>query len=89
VIELGGGQPIVSTSELGGRAHARRPQAKKNAVSTSYAKALVDLADEKSKLEPVHADMDAVASLIKVQLSGRRSAALRPCRGAAARRDRG
>lgn len=40
-------------------------QAKRNEVSDSYAKALVDLADEKSKLEPVHADVDAVANLLK------------------------
>ena len=40
-------------------------QAKKNEVSESYAKALVDLADEKGKLEPVHADVDAVAALLK------------------------
>ncbi|GAX82559.1 hypothetical protein CEUSTIGMA_g9985.t1 [Chlamydomonas eustigma] len=39
--------------------------AKKNEVSESYAKALVDLADEKGKLEPVHADVDAVAALLK------------------------
>ena len=40
-------------------------QAKKNEVAESYAKALVDLADEKGKLEPVHADVDAVAALLK------------------------
>ena len=40
-------------------------QAKKNEVSDSYAKALVDLAAEKSQLEPIHADIDAVASLLK------------------------
>lgn len=40
-------------------------QAKKNEVSESYAKALVDLAEEKGKLEPVHADVDAVAALLK------------------------
>lgn len=32
-----------------------RVEAKRNEVSVSYAKALVELADEKSKLEPVHA----------------------------------
>jgi len=42
-----------------------RVMAKKNEVSKSYAKALVDLAEEKGKLEPVHADIDAVASLLK------------------------
>ena len=40
-------------------------QAKKNEVSDSYAKALVELADEKGSLEQVHADIDAVASLLK------------------------
>ncbi|KIY92405.1 F-type H+-transporting ATPase subunit delta [Monoraphidium neglectum] len=39
--------------------------AKRNDVSDSYAKALVELAEEKGKLEQVHADVDAVASLIK------------------------
>lgn len=34
-------------------------------MSDSYAKALVELADEKSKLEPVHADVDAIGSLVK------------------------
>ena len=34
-------------------------------MAESYAKALVDLADEKGKLEPVHADVDAVAALLK------------------------
>jgi F-type H+-transporting ATPase subunit delta len=40
-------------------------QARRNDVSDSYAKALVELAEEKGKLEPVHADVDAVASLLK------------------------
>mmetsp|Transcript_31412 Transcript_31412/g.69957 ORF Transcript_31412/g.69957 Transcript_31412/m.69957 type:complete len:219 (-) Transcript_31412:424-1080(-) len=39
--------------------------AKRNEVSESYAKALVELADEKGKLEPVHADVDAITSLLK------------------------
>ena len=39
-------------------------QATKNPVGTSYAKALVDLANEKGKLEPIHADMDAVSQLM-------------------------
>ncbi|KXZ42070.1 hypothetical protein GPECTOR_211g422 [Gonium pectorale] len=39
--------------------------ARKSEVSESYAKALVELADEKGKLEAVHADVDAVASLLK------------------------
>jgi F-type H+-transporting ATPase subunit delta len=39
--------------------------ARKNEVSESYAKALVELADEKGKLEAVHADVDAVSSLMK------------------------
>ena len=34
-------------------------------MSDSYAKALVELAEEKGRLEAVHADVDAVASLIK------------------------
>lgn len=41
------------------------PQAKKNPVSESYAKALCDLAEEKSKLEPIHADVDSIANLLK------------------------
>jgi hypothetical protein len=40
-------------------------QAKKNEVSASYAKALVELADEKGKLEAVNDDMNAVANLMK------------------------
>ncbi|MEW5297958.1 MAG: hypothetical protein WDW38_003744 [Sanguina aurantia] len=48
-----------------GRRSTVSVQAKRNEVSVSYAKALVELADEKSKLEPVHADMDVVAALIK------------------------
>ncbi len=40
-------------------------QAKRNEVSESYAKALVELAEEKGKLEPVHADVDAIASLLQ------------------------
>lgn len=40
-------------------------QAKKQEVSVSYAKALVDLAEEKGQLETIHADVDAVASLLK------------------------
>ncbi|KAG2487648.1 hypothetical protein HYH03_013786 [Edaphochlamys debaryana] len=39
--------------------------ARKNEVSESYAKALVELADEKGKLEAVHADVDTVAALMK------------------------
>ncbi|GBF89677.1 F-type H+-transporting ATPase subunit delta [Raphidocelis subcapitata] len=38
---------------------------KRNDVSDSYAKALVELADDKGRLEQVHADVDAVAGLIK------------------------
>ena len=34
-------------------------------MSDSYAKALVELADEKGALEAVHADVDAIASLLK------------------------
>lgn len=34
-------------------------------MSDSYAKALVDLAEEKSQLESVHADVDAVAGLVR------------------------
>lgn len=39
-------------------------QATKNPVGQSYAKALVDLANEKGKLEPIHADMDAIGQLM-------------------------
>jgi F-type H+-transporting ATPase subunit delta len=38
---------------------------RRNDVSDSYAKALVELAEEKAVLEQVHADVDAVAGLIK------------------------
>ncbi len=34
-------------------------------MSVSYAKGLVDLAEEKSQLEQVHADVDAIGSLLK------------------------
>jgi F-type H+-transporting ATPase subunit delta len=40
-------------------------QARANEVSVSYAKGLVDLAEEKSQLEQVHADVDAIGSLLK------------------------
>lgn len=46
----------------------RSLQARRSEVSDSYAKALVELADEKSKLEPVHADVDAIGSLMKDNL---------------------
>ncbi|GBF98293.1 F-type H+-transporting ATPase subunit delta [Raphidocelis subcapitata] len=39
--------------------------AAKNDVSASYAKALVELAEEKGRLEQVHADVDAMAGLVK------------------------
>jgi F-type H+-transporting ATPase subunit delta len=38
---------------------------RRNDVSDSYAKALVELAEEKAVLEQVHADVDAVAGLVK------------------------
>lgn len=38
---------------------------KRNDVSDSYAKALVELADEKNTLEQVHSDVDAIAALVK------------------------
>ncbi|KAF8073221.1 hypothetical protein HT031_000882 [Scenedesmus sp. PABB004] len=58
---------------FGGRAVAAAPRGarvvamagKRNDVSDSYAKALVELAEEKNTLEAVHADVDAVAGLIK------------------------
>lgn len=34
-------------------------------MSDSYAKALVDLAEEKSQLEPIHADVDAISAVLK------------------------
>ncbi|KAF5841353.1 ATP synthase, subunit D, chloroplast precursor [Dunaliella salina] len=52
--------PIASRS----RRTAVKVQAVKNPVGESYAKALVDLANEKGKLEPIHADMDAVSQLM-------------------------
>jgi F-type H+-transporting ATPase subunit delta len=39
--------------------------ARRNDVSDSYAKALVELADEKNTLEQVHSDVDAIAALVK------------------------
>lgn len=46
--------------------HLLNPQAaRRNDVSDSYAKALVELAEEKGSLEQVHADVDAVAALVK------------------------
>jgi F-type H+-transporting ATPase subunit delta len=38
---------------------------RRNDVSDSYAKALVELAEEKGKLEAVHADVDSIAALVK------------------------
>lgn len=43
-----------------------RVEAKRNEVSVSYAKALVELADEKSKLEPVHAGTFSFVRLLFV-----------------------
>jgi F-type H+-transporting ATPase subunit delta len=40
-------------------------QARREDVSNAYAKALLETADEKNTLEAVHADMDAIAGLIK------------------------
>lgn len=36
-------------------------------LGSSYANALVDLASDKNNLEEVHADMDALASILKVR----------------------
>lgn len=69
-LSFGGGEGDTRSARQ--HAHRRVPwdviawlQAKKNEVSESYAKALVELADEKGKLEAVHADVDALASLVK------------------------
>ena len=39
-------------------------QAVRNEVAVSYAKALVDLAEEKGKLEAVHTDMETMVALM-------------------------
>jgi len=57
-------RPAPAKAAVRGR-RAMTVMAKKNEVSESYARALVDLAEEKGKLEPIHADVDAMASLLK------------------------
>lgn len=47
------------------RAFTVRVQATKNAVSESYAKALVDLSQEKGKLTNVHSDMEGMLALLE------------------------
>jgi F0F1-type ATP synthase delta subunit len=44
----------------------RPPQSENDLLGSSYANALVDLASDKNNLEEVHADMDALASILKV-----------------------
>uniref|UniRef100_A0A7S3R7V4 Uncharacterized protein n=1 Tax=Dunaliella tertiolecta TaxID=3047 RepID=A0A7S3R7V4_DUNTE len=56
--------PVARAPLARSRRTAVRVQAAKNPVGQSYAKALVDLANEKGKLEPIHADMDAVSQLM-------------------------
>ncbi|KAG2432110.1 hypothetical protein HXX76_009037 [Chlamydomonas incerta] len=55
----------VRAAPKAGRRSTVVVMARKNEVSESYAKALVELADEKGKLEAVHADVDSVAGLMK------------------------
>jgi F-type H+-transporting ATPase subunit delta len=50
---------------VAGRARVIAQAGKRNDVSDSYAKALVELADEKTVLEQVHSDVDALAALVK------------------------
>jgi len=57
--------PFLTTPTTRRPHHKQKQSARRNDVSDSYAKALVELAEEKGKLENVHADVDAVASLIK------------------------
>ncbi len=42
-------------------------QSENDLLGSSYANALVDLASDKNNLEEVHADMDALASILKVR----------------------
>ncbi|KAG1668468.1 hypothetical protein FOA52_005241 [Chlamydomonas sp. UWO 241] len=61
-------RPVAAGARVSVRPVGRRALvclAKKNPVSESYAKALIDLAEEKGKLEAIHADVDAVAGLLK------------------------
>ena len=58
--------PLTRQSRLLDTITPTHPQAaRRNDVSDSYAKALVELAEEKGSLEQVHADVDAVAGLVK------------------------
>ena len=43
------------------------PQSENDLLGSSYANALVDLASDKNNLEEVHADMDALGSILKVR----------------------
>ena len=47
--------------------YVSRLQSENDLLGSSYANALVDLASDKNNLEEVHADMDALASILKVR----------------------
>jgi F-type H+-transporting ATPase subunit delta len=60
------GRPRAFTAPaVAGRSRVIAQAGKRNDVSDSYAKALVELADEKNTLEQVHSDVDAIAALVK------------------------
>jgi F-type H+-transporting ATPase subunit delta len=57
-------KPFRAAAGVAGRSRVIA-MARRNDVSDSYAKALVELADEKNTLEQVHSDVDAIAALVK------------------------
>jgi F-type H+-transporting ATPase subunit delta len=58
-------KPFRAAAGVAGRSRVIAMAGKRNDVSDSYAKALVELADEKNTLEQVHSDVDAIAALVK------------------------
>jgi F-type H+-transporting ATPase subunit delta len=58
-------KPFRAAAGVAGRGRVIALAGKRNDVSDSYAKALVELADEKNTLEQVHSDVDAIAALVK------------------------
>ena len=58
---------ICSMSHCPLTVYVSRLQSENDLLGSSYANALVDLASDKNNLEEVHADMDALASILKVR----------------------
>lgn len=77
LVDLGRGLVVAGSSRCPPLPRGLRapPQASQQQVGTTYANALVGLAQESKALEAIHADIDAFQAILKVRL--RRS----PARG--------